>query len=796
MKSELEKKLEEQEKQKEEFLAIVSHDLKNPLSVIKTSMEILKQKHALEFDAETISFIDRSKRASEVALDLIINLLDQARIEGKVTLNYQMFSLSKVIEDCIDAFKFKCDEKETNIKVSFEKDFEIYADYGRISQVISNLISNALKYIPLAGTIEIKTSYFEGKRKSDLIKDFVKISVIDNGIGISQEKIKELFVRFKQAREEDEKIGTGLGLSIAKKICELHGGNIWVESIVNEGTTFNFILPITQNVIEHKRGGFKILVVDDAIETRTSCKAILENAGYIVDLAENGLVALNKIKEKKPDLLLLDLDMPIMNGYQLLKTIDQLSLKTFPVLIYSHSGDKDLINDIYHLTNDYIQKPASSNQLQDTIDCLLGIKATKASNSIDNKKVVLIVDNEDDVRRIIANEVEFAGLHPIMARNGIEALYMIRKYKTDAVITELSMPVMDGYRLIEQLNLKFPKTPIIIASNDDKESALKIIKSKNIIGFMPKPFNSKAIKEALNGIKRLKDIEVVGAAATRARGVSAEFNILIADDDEEARFIYKAIFKGIGINDDQLDLVESGEEALSKLELNEKKYQIIFLDFEMPKMSGGETAAKIRAIDAYKELPIVALTAHSEKDFCKKVESKYFSQLVSKPINQQSIENILNKYLSVKIKPLESLDLSIKDDLSLLQQLNSNSNSNSILSIDFGKMFNNFSGKSEIITNVLKIFIENFPERMNILKTALKSNDNQTVMQIGHTFAGIIASFECPELYNLAYELEKVGETKANDSSNSLYDESIQSLNELENKLTIFIDIIKEKFKI
>lgn len=251
-------KLEKLERLKSEFISIVSHELRTPLTAIKNSLEICLSGKAGEVSAITDKFLNMAKRNVTRLSGIINDLLDLSKVEaGKMDFKFEKTEINTPVEFIKNTFENVA--KDKNIDLVFEKEENItsaYIDAQRIEQVVSNLVSNAIKFTNDGGRIVIKTENvkFEEIDKSKLFADenpmfyenYVKVSVKDSGIGIAQEDLKKVFDQFKQIENSLNRKngGTGLGLPIAKQLIEAHKGFIWVESEINFGTEFSFVIPI------------------------------------------------------------------------------------------------------------------------------------------------------------------------------------------------------------------------------------------------------------------------------------------------------------------------------------------------------------------------------------------------------------------------------------------------------------------------------------------------------------------------------------------------------------------------
>ncbi len=221
---------------RDEFLAIVSHDLRNPIGAIFSSAEILlADLESLSSPEKSRTWLDRIKRNAELSLRIISDILDLERIaQGKLELNKKPNNMTEMISETISNLSYIADSKKISVKsLSSNISKEISCDHDRIIQVLSNLIGNALKFTPLNGTINITT---------ELKKDEIAVSIVDSGPGIPEDQQQNIFNRYAQLQNNNRQ-GLGLGLYIAKFLVELHGGQMTVASTVGKGSTFSFTLP-------------------------------------------------------------------------------------------------------------------------------------------------------------------------------------------------------------------------------------------------------------------------------------------------------------------------------------------------------------------------------------------------------------------------------------------------------------------------------------------------------------------------------------------------------------------------
>ncbi|MBX2893855.1 MAG: response regulator [Cyclobacteriaceae bacterium] len=418
------------QKAKEQFLANISHEIRTPINGIAGMAGLLSQNPTHE---EQKTYLNAIKSAADNLKVIINDILDLASIEsGKLQLEKIGFNLNDLLHSLIDTFSMQAKEKSISLTYSLDKEADriFIGDPVRLNQILINLISNAVKFTHV-GSIQITVQAQKQKNKSFKLR----FDIIDTGIGIPQDKLQTIFESFSQADASVTRKygGTGLGLTIVKQLVELQEGSIFVSSKENAGTTFTFYLTYQAgkkaNAIEPSnyqpktKEPFKyhsILLVEDNDINRLYASSILKMWGCHFETAENGVVALEKIRNNSFDAILMDVQMPVMDGLETTKAIRQGDPKKRDVLIIAltaNATQQDFQKCLDAGMNDCIIKPFTQDDLFNTLNKHLGRKVTlKKENGIGKAPMQSLVDlsylkkmsgnNQDFINEIVDTFLE------------------------------------------------------------------------------------------------------------------------------------------------------------------------------------------------------------------------------------------------------------------------------------------------------------------------------------------------------------------------------------------------------
>lgn len=399
---------------KTRFLANISHDIRTPMIGIIGASDLLSLEKLTAFQYELVSTI---QQCGHQLLDLINDVLDIARIEsGIVLLDHKAFDLQRLLTECAGTIEAGIKKQDIRLIIDTAPDVPrwLIGDRVQIRRVLVNLLHNATKFTS-SGYITVKVTRQENTSETPESVT-LQFSIQDTGKGIPAEDLTRVFYAFHQVEKKPAE-GIGLGLTICKQLVELMGGTIWVESEINQGTTFSFSIPLKstqkKDVLPEKflpqlppnQAGKKrwVMIVDDNKVNRKILAYMLHRAGYGIALAENGVECLNLLKKHTFDLILMDMQMPEMNGYDTTRIIKSDPLyRDIPIIAVTANalvGDDDLCRSAG--CDGYLSKPISSSQLYSTLEGFLAGEEI-VNNDESNIFVQLLPEFTEDLQELMS----------------------------------------------------------------------------------------------------------------------------------------------------------------------------------------------------------------------------------------------------------------------------------------------------------------------------------------------------------------------------------------------------------
>ena len=485
---------------KSDFLANMSHELRTPLNAIIGFAEILRDEIIGPIRPEQRELVVDIHTSGRHLLNMINDILDLSKIEaGTMDLDFETFSVVDAMEEVNTIVNALASKKQIQLAQEFDQDITVTADKTKFKQILYNLLANGVKFTNEDGRV---TTKFEISDNSLLIQ------VIDTGVGISPEDQEMLFQAFTQVDTSKARAheGTGLGLALTKRLVELHGGEIWVESTVGEGSTFSFTLPMQRHVtsspapmpanLPASADNRTILVAEDNEQAAHLLGIYLMEAGYRVEYATDGEAAIAKAAEIKPFAITLDIMLPKKDGWQVLKALKaNPDLQSIPVIIVSITEERQLGFGLGAV--DHLVKPIDKTAL---LASLRSLHLPERDGSVR----ILIIDDDPRAIRLLSTALESEGYDVLKAYGGQEGIDLAVAEAPALIILDLAMPEVDGFQVVKRL-AEDPEAcdiPIVICTAMDLTNEEKDRLNGQIQSVIEKTGNVR--QKLLEAIKRIE----------------------------------------------------------------------------------------------------------------------------------------------------------------------------------------------------------------------------------------------------------------------------------------------------
>ena len=674
--------LEQSTKYKSEFLANMSHELRTPLNSILLLSKLMSENTAL--DKEYIEYAEVIQSSGQGLLGLIDEILDLSKIEaGKMKLEFDDVSLEEVATDMNSLFLPLAKNKSLELVVQVEPEVPmVRTDKMRLEQILKNLLSNAIKFTG-QGKVALTINY-------DQQNHSVIFKVTDTGIGIPSGKQALIFEAFQQADGSTRRSygGTGLGLSISRELAKLLGGVIELSSVENEGSEFTFVLfldpekaalqsaeiqsvhvPTTfigkteilperylvdkipldidddrENIVP---GDKVILIIEDDTPFAKTLLNFTRKRNYKGVVAVRGDVGIEMANHFLPVAILLDIQLPVKDGWQVMDELKS-NPRTRPIPVHMMSSLEMKKESLLKGAVDFINKPVALEQMKQIFQKL------EHALSRHPKKVLIVEENKQHAEAL-SYFLSNYNIQTQVVNSVADSLGALHQQEVDCVILDMGIPDKNAYETLETIKKSegLENLPIIIftGKNLSKGEEIRIKQYADSIVVKTAHSYQRILDEAALFLHLVeeKSVDKVAKPDSQKLGglyeVLSNKTVLIADDDVRNIF---SLTKALEQHQMKVLAATDGREALQILKEN-PSIDIVLMDMMMPEMDGYESTKQIRKIPAFKNLPVLAVTAKAMMGDREKCIAAGASDYISKPVDIDQLVSLLRVWLYDKV---------------------------------------------------------------------------------------------------------------------------------------------------
>ncbi len=686
------KELELTSKYKTEFLANMSHELRTPLNSILILSKILSENKEHRLNEKEVEFARNIHNSGNDQLKLINEILDLSKVEaGKMELEISEISLNEIESGNHSTFDELAKSKFIEFSIERDKsiDDHIVTDKQRLQQILRNLLSNAFKFTSRGGKVSLSIQKAPNNLRFrnpalGIHSTVLAFSVKDTGIGIPADKLEMVFEAFQQADGSTKRKfgGTGLGLSISRELAHALGGELIVTSEEGIGSKFTLFIPQkfsesfkvtggrifekketpqekpteekTVTIFPKKDGEVNddrqtvsekdkvVLIMEDDPSFASLLTDFVRERNYKAIVAAQGNTGLSYARYYKPDAILLDMKLPVMDGSEVLKYLkNDPALRHIPVQIIS---GYDLKKESLELgAFDFLQKPVDPDKLMNAFDRIEDFTNRKM------KKLLVVEDNEQQntaIRELIGN----GDVKSYPAFSGQQAVDMLNSDHYDCIIVDLGLPDMSGFDLLEKIKdtETLKRIPIIVYTGKDlsREENMQLMKYANTVVLKTANSHERLLDETMLFLHRVesrlpKEKQTIIRKLHRTDEVLVGKKILVVDDDIRNIYSLTNVLEEEGMT---CVVADNGKRAVEELR-EHPDVDLVLMDIMMPEMDGFEATRAIRNIQEFEKLPIIALTAKAIKGDREKCLDAGMSDYISKPVNIDQLLSLMRVWL-------------------------------------------------------------------------------------------------------------------------------------------------------
>lgn len=680
-------------KYKSEFLANMSHELRTPLNSLLILSQLLYENKEENLSAKQIEYAQTIHMSGADLLKMIDEILDLSKVDaGKMEINRETVRLEELTRFVTQNFEPVAQNKNIRLYVEVDSNVpkQVVTDGHRVKQILRNLLSNAFKFTT-DGTVSLAIKSADRKELPfglDKEQEYLKLSVKDTGIGIPQDKMDIIFEAFQQVDGTTSRKygGTGLGLSISQGLAGLLGGRIDASSTEGEGSSFNLYLPkespshlflaeqeaavstsavapfypqsnlvrpaevpvIVDNPLNDDRdllgeaGGKWILIIEDDVQFAKILIDMSRGHGFNTLAAVQGDIGLNMAKEYIPDAIILDIQLPVLDGWSILNELKS-NAETRHIPVHVISVVDEAKHGLMMGAIAFLRKPSDREHLEQAF--------TDIESFTEKSLKHLLVVEDDDVQR--NSIIELIGHDDVVitaVSTGGEALQELREKHYDCMVLDLMLTDITGFDLLDQIrdDEDLKDLPIIIYTGKDldkqEETRLRKYAESIIIKDVKSP--ERLLDETTLFLHRVEadlpeDKRRILQKLHNKEELFEGKKILLVDDDVRNVFALSSVLEGYRMN---VIYAENGREALDMLKEN-RDTDLVLMDMMMPEMDGYEAMRQIRKMPEFSRLPIIALTAKAMKDDRSKCIEAGASDYVKKPIQTDQLLSLMRVWL-------------------------------------------------------------------------------------------------------------------------------------------------------